>query len=447
MIEIADINQENNNFSGSAVEATDCGAALCALVRKAIPKENFDDICSLSKCFSEQTCQGRFCSAFSVSLLVIGLLYGRTFPNANYQGDREIAKQLYEIYQMRFGTTDCSKGSSKSARCCKERAEALLDVLQDVKESGMKEWDENQERLMDKFGVHESVKPYAALLLEDLDWELVARAKEDRDVDLSDLDAETIKKEYQRGIINKISDAVETGYKLAFFSRRIDCCLRGEYEFWKTLPQDAKKSFVGYMQSFDVWVFPELEAKTWEKAKIMPVEEVIRRIKETKNQIYVQVCDCRTHAGHPCGNPTDTCMHWPDSTINTSLDRGFAKALTKDEAIANITRSDECGLVHTWNEGGNVCNCCQDCCWTFSHLDRFEGTTYDPKKDFYEITNVISVAADKCVGCGKCVKQCPFGALTIENGVSRVDEEKCYGCGVCRCKCKHGALTLVDLVA
>ncbi len=48
-----------------------------------------------------------------------------------------------------------------------------------------------------------------------------------------------------------------------------------------------------------------------------------------------------------------------------------------------------------------------------------------------------------CMGLGSCEKVCPFGALSIEDGVATVDEEKCSGCGKCADVCpKH----LIEIV-
>ena len=41
-----------------------------------------------------------------------------------------------------------------------------------------------------------------------------------------------------------------------------------------------------------------------------------------------------------------------------------------------------------------------------------------------------------CVGCGKCVSVCKFGAISIgESGIAEVDEEKCIACGRCAKEC------------
>jgi ferredoxin len=56
--------------------------------------------------------------------------------------------------------------------------------------------------------------------------------------------------------------------------------------------------------------------------------------------------------------------------------------------------------------------------------------------------HVCCVATDLCTGCESCVEFCQFGALSVHDGVSRVDVAACMGCGVCVAKCPQGALSL-----
>jgi electron transport complex protein RnfB len=49
-----------------------------------------------------------------------------------------------------------------------------------------------------------------------------------------------------------------------------------------------------------------------------------------------------------------------------------------------------------------------------------------------------------CLGLGTCVRECPFGAITLdENDLPLIDEDKCTGCGKCVQVCPKEVLTLV----
>lgn len=40
-----------------------------------------------------------------------------------------------------------------------------------------------------------------------------------------------------------------------------------------------------------------------------------------------------------------------------------------------------------------------------------------------------------CLGCGDCVAVCPESAITVENGLSKVDPDACVSCGACIAAC------------
>lgn len=54
----------------------------------------------------------------------------------------------------------------------------------------------------------------------------------------------------------------------------------------------------------------------------------------------------------------------------------------------------------------------------------------------------IKVIEGKCVGCGLCVKACPFGAIVLENRLAVIDLGKCTLCGACVQACKFDAIEM-----
>jgi len=51
----------------------------------------------------------------------------------------------------------------------------------------------------------------------------------------------------------------------------------------------------------------------------------------------------------------------------------------------------------------------------------------------------------KCIGCGKCVQNCQFNALRIENKKAKLNYFFCEGCGVCQIVCPQKAIKLVPV--
>ena len=46
------------------------------------------------------------------------------------------------------------------------------------------------------------------------------------------------------------------------------------------------------------------------------------------------------------------------------------------------------------------------------------------------------------MGLGSCVKVCSQNAITIENGVAKIDPEKCGGCGECKEVCPKNVIDI-----
>lgn len=57
---------------------------------------------------------------------------------------------------------------------------------------------------------------------------------------------------------------------------------------------------------------------------------------------------------------------------------------------------------------------------------------------------IAQVNEDLCTGCGKCVKVCPFQAISLDQtrNIAAIVEAKCNGCGSCAATCPVGAMQL-----
>lgn len=59
------------------------------------------------------------------------------------------------------------------------------------------------------------------------------------------------------------------------------------------------------------------------------------------------------------------------------------------------------------------------------------------------LRNVVSLklAAEKCTGCGMCIKVCPHNVFTLQNNKAIVsDRDSCMECGACAMNCPVGAI-------
>ena len=48
-----------------------------------------------------------------------------------------------------------------------------------------------------------------------------------------------------------------------------------------------------------------------------------------------------------------------------------------------------------------------------------------------------------CIGCRKCEKTCPTGAITVEQNLAAIDYNKCINCHACVEVCPRGCINLL----
>jgi NAD-dependent dihydropyrimidine dehydrogenase PreA subunit len=60
---------------------------------------------------------------------------------------------------------------------------------------------------------------------------------------------------------------------------------------------------------------------------------------------------------------------------------------------------------------------------------------------------MLTIELDRCDGCGACVEVCPEGAISLVNGVARVDSGSCTECEACVQACPTGAIKVARPIA
>ena len=80
-----------------------------------------------------------------------------------------------------------------------------------------------------------------------------------------------------------------------------------------------------------------------------------------------------------------------------------------------------------------------------------------PKDAIHFVNGQAQIDHERCVNCGKCMKECPFHAIIYrpvpceevcpvnaiskdEQGIERIDYNKCIFCGKCKAACPYGAI-------
>ncbi|MFX0147022.1 MAG: indolepyruvate ferredoxin oxidoreductase subunit alpha [Candidatus Hodarchaeota archaeon] len=176
------------------------------------------------------------------------------------------------------------------------------------------------------------------------------------------------------------------------------------------------------------------------------VEDLIEKF----DDIAVGHCFCRHHKDlldESCKQTDlrENCFTFGKSARYT-VEQGFARMISKTEALDILRRSEESGLVHKAfhphsdinKEETSICNCCKDCCGTFEWWK--SGMTAMINYAHY----LAIINKSECIGCGTCVEKCPVDAISLNEETANVNSEWCIGCGVCAYFCPENAILLKE---
>jgi ferredoxin len=169
--------------------------------------------------------------------------------------------------------------------------------------------------------------------------------------------------------------------------------------------------------------------------EIFPYERATR-ILETARSWGVRDCICRVQQkliGKGCDHTVENCLVFSPAA-GAFDDSDETRSISRDEAQRILSQAADEGLVHsTMNQRDQIyyiCNCCTCCCGVMRGVAEFGVPTAIARSDFR-----VSVAFDRCTGCGACIRRCQFGALSKEADLCVVDYVRCVGCGVCVSAC------------
>jgi len=215
------------------------------------------------------------------------------------------------------------------------------------------------------------------------------------------------------------------------------------FDLWKEYHNSEFDGHMGQIQS----------VLTQSAVRVVPVNVVVqpdlrvayfddvRQIVEKARNIAVTACTCRVVDGK-CGKTVDVCIQL-DKADDYALERGSGRKLTKDEALEMLKKCEEEGLVHTVGNtrglGHIICNCCEDCCINWSNHGKLNINFTAPSRF------AAFVEADNCTGCEVCLERCYFDAISLDSGISEIDEEKCMGCGLCVVTCDEEAIVMKEI--
>jgi Pyruvate/2-oxoacid:ferredoxin oxidoreductase delta subunit len=229
--------------------------------------------------------------------------------------------------------------------------------------------------------------------------------------------------------------------------------------FWKNEATAHSKTMAKYiLKYFNNEVTKEVFGPSPIPYRFVPVDEtiepdiqsvlpyqVMNNIIKNAKSIAVANCSCRVTGklvGRDCGHPLEVCMKF-NELAEYIIEKGFAREISKEEAIKISKQASEAGLVHfADNSIENVlqnCNCCGCSCWNLGRIKRRK----IPRDEIIATYFIRETIRDNCVGCGACIDICPADAVHLVDNIAQIEKDWCIGCGVCVSKCPNDAIKIV----
>jgi ferredoxin len=177
--------------------------------------------------------------------------------------------------------------------------------------------------------------------------------------------------------------------------------------------------------------------------QVIPFERARAVILRQPDHIVALQCPCRSARSDPC-LPLDVCLivGEPFASFVHTHHPERSRRVSQTEAEHILRSERDRGHVHhaffkdaMLDRFYAICNCCECCCGAMQAMRN--GSPMLISSGY-----VSQVDETRCMCCGLCVDECPFGALRLAEIRVEVSEALCMGCGICAHQCPEGALFL-----
>lgn len=308
--------------------------------------------------------------------------------------------------------------------------------------------------LFDICGIPEFLQPWITRFYEPLEIDLLAILGRDAmavDEAREKLEPGSsggfVKRAWRRGVVCRMDSGTIAA---ADFHVRFESWAL--FEGWRDLPEDIKDQ----LNRWELDYYVEKHRHTVESLKsgqprspgeICPeylLLPEVSRLFDRIPQFYLWPCNCRAMV-RGCAQSQLTCIRF-------SNERGIGWEISRDRALSIVKAANSQGLMQSaelsvdtqGRLSGALCNCCNDCCFPQQLARILQAPKTWPMSRY-----LAELTPQTCNGCGRCVRRCPFGAISQEQKKKGapppapvIDAILCQGCGVCATGCPEEAICM-----
>jgi len=259
-----------------------------------------------------------------------------------------------------------------------------------------------------------------------------------------------LERSYKRGVLDRDS---QNRYRAADFHARYD--IWALFESWQDVPDDIKYLLnqweLDFYQDQHRNLVEDLKhnrardtAERWPEYLLLHEAEALI---DSVGHVYLWPCNCRAMMAN-CQKPIYTCLRFSNNRdLGWEISKDRAKAIMREANRKGLMQSGEISVGPDGAIGGALCNCCADCCFPHLLAEKLHAEKLWPLT-----RSQARVDGAHCTACGRCVRRCPFEAITLhkaDNGPDSasisIDAGLCRGCGICSTGCRDGAIFMVKL--